>query len=494
MVEQGPNGALPNEAFADSALVGERIALTMLVVQPVELHGCLLDAAMAGAVDLDSAALRSPPQISPIGRPGWATSWSDWAAAPGFAGRFLTAFRVLHWEGPQRIAQLRVDIGQHYSGPQPAMVADTLRWIESRLVLDVRLNFFVAIHELTFMFDDEASLSTLLADAEIEPECQDFYNGLRLLFVAEHGDAPGSSTNGCSSYVNAVNDTIRKRIIEVAAAGLDIQARMNEVVIPPSTGNISFIALAAPGSKISGDLKTLLQVANSDAELVSKKTRRLDLAEDELCIFGARFHSIVASSSLRRKRFMLMQFHLQFFWFYIHQLQGAIERVQTSLATRRSTRETRDISSLAGALILRAQLLTSHRDALRTHLGADADGVYRLVQDQWSIDQGIQQLGHATAFLRDYFAQREAKLRIKASDRIGGLLLFISLLQLFGLISFWHDYLSLLSSDFTVQSPVADWLGGEANLKQLNLIFPALIAVIALVGLLLAYLRFRREP
>jgi hypothetical protein len=474
---------------------GDQIALAMLVVQPVQLSGKVLDRAFTGTMDLDSTSLVTafePPAPPPC--PPWASSWTRWGTGPSFSSSFLSTFRVVAAQIGVRTEQLRQDILTHYRGPDPAQLAEALRWSETRLLVDVRLNAFVLVHEVTFVVPGEEMLSALLTPTNASVPGGDLYNQLRGLFVADHAMGVTPLPEGASAYVRDINDAARQAVGAVVAGALGVQPDQGDITIPCSSGNVSFIVRTGENRPASAALRDQLHASNAAAEAVTRRVKRLDLADQEMCVFGGRFHSICVSSLGRQWRFMLIQFHMQYFWFMVHQLQGMIQRAQTELVTRQTKAHRPDPSPMASALILKSQLLTAHREALKTKLETDAEAVYAEIQGQWSIDDGIAQLAQSTTFLRDYFVQQEAQARSTSSDRISILLLFISLLQLFGLISFWNDYLALTKpGSVDAASPVTVMLGGKELLYRLNLALPVIVATIAFLGLLMVYLRWNRK-
>lgn len=468
----------------------------MMVVQPIRLIGDLLDRAIVGSVDLRKLDARlverrdaQRPGGEQDGSDGIIT-WSAWANPADYLTNFMSSFRVLsHLE--DRAAVFAKDLAASAARSEDHRLDQRLVTIGSRLIFDLKLNYFLIVHEINFRFDGEADLMGHLEDATMRSAPRDFYNELRDLFVAE--SAPDRAhADGASEYVRQANAIMRAETLRTLVEDFEIAAQLDEIIVPASSGNISFVLCSRDGSAISTNLSDRLAEIHQQAERVSK-LRRVRIESGELCVFGGRFHTIILAKRSRIHRYLQVQFHMQFFWAYIHQFHGLLNSVQTELVTRNTPKKLDSIVPKARALLMKAQLLSDHRTALKAYLESDAESLYNVVQRQWNIDDGMSQIEQSTIFLRDFFDYRESRARNRTGDRIGIAVLAISLLQLFGLVSFWRDYLEITAPGFTSSSPIAKIFPGALDLHRANLALPPLLVLFGGASAAFLVLRRRRD-
>jgi hypothetical protein len=472
------------------------LPLFMMVVQPIRLIGDLLDRAIVGSVDLGKldARLAEGPDLQRLSGEQDASdgiiNWSVWAKPADYYAHFMSSFRVLRRIG-DRADVFAKDLAASAARSEDHRLNKRLAAIESRLIFDLKLNCFLVVHEINFLFDDEDDLASYIDGAATGSAPRDFYNELRDLFVVD--DAPnGTHADGASVYVRQCNEIVRAETLRTLREDFEIAAKLDDVIVPARSGNISFVVCPRNGGAISAALIERLEKINRQAEVFSK-LRRVNVEPDEVCVFGGRFHTIILARRSRIRRYLHVQFHMQFFWAYIHQLLGLLDSVQTELVTRNPPKKVDSIVPKARTLLVKAQLLSDHRAALKAYLESDAESVYDAVQRQWNIDDGMSQIEQSTVFLRDYFDYRESRERNRGADRIGVVLLAISLLQLLGLLSFWRDYLALTEPTFTSKSPVAQIFGHGAALPLANLALPPVLILCGVLGTAILLLRRRRD-
>jgi len=145
------------------------------------------------------------------------------------------------------------------------------------------------------------------------------------------------------------------------------------------------------------------------------------------------------------RRLKLIQFHMQYLWFYLSRLHEQVDRINRSFIDAASGDGDHGLHRSLAPLVMKIEMLNINNERFKVAIETEAESIYRHVQARWNVEGALRGMGHSLSFLKQHLADLAEERRARLSRRLNGLLVFISALQILGLISVWADYLNILS-------------------------------------------------
>jgi hypothetical protein len=451
----------------------ETICLEMLCVQPLAYDTDAFAKVMGAKVHLAKLANLS---LAPSQRPDWLTRYDASQRNP-------PSLYALNCGSPSDLELLRSDLALRCTGAKAKLLAQNLDASASGswLLFDIRFNFFVLLFALTFRIGARDALSQLAQyDRRANPK-DDVYNQLRSLLVQEDENSP------LSEWAQARRTSAIAAARRVMSECLGLRGGTYAPRILPNTGNISFFVTGLGGADEQENISRELFALNLHAEPSTKAAEPIFLGDGNSLLFCGRFHTAVLHEASYLKRLKLIQFHMQYLWFYLSRLHEQVDRINRNFVDASADDGDHGLERSLAPLVMKIEMLNINNERFKVAIENEAETIYRHVQARWNVEGALRGMGHSLSFLKQHLADLAEQRRARLSRRLNGLLIFISALQIFGLISVWADYLSILNKD---QIPTI--FGDNQTILEFNLVLP-IVLVATLIVTLITLLLIRRR-
>ncbi|RMF10528.1 MAG: hypothetical protein D6773_00790, partial [Alphaproteobacteria bacterium] len=391
------------------------------------------------------------------------------------------AIRVIAMAPLPDAALLCADISAFLTGPKADLVAERLETERSgaTLLFDTRFSYFILLYRLVFVLANEAELDDFCAFTAQWPDSDDVYNQLRNILVQETPDAAvGQWTRGVRDAALAAAG----RVIDQCMVNAP-QAR--DQILFPNSGNISFFVT---GLDEGADGIARLCKLNLHAERYAKGIAPFKTADGTTYLFAGRFHTIAFANVGDTVYFRLIQFHMQYLWFFLLRIYALIEHINQAFVDCAGGEDEERLNDSIAPLIMKIEMLLIYNEGFKVTIGSEFENIYERIQKRWNVEGALAGTRRFVEFLKGHLGELVEARRTRLSRRLDRVLVFISFIQVLGLIGVWGEYLSLGG-----QRPVEEFLGGPQALTTFNLFLPiSLTAGVLAITAVLLMIRGRR--
>jgi len=359
------------------------------------------------------------------------------------------------------------------------------------LMFDYRLMQFVVLYEIDFLIPADDIDPLLLCDTN----AADFYNCVRNIYVKEEDTSP------VLPHIQELKNSILAYIRNYIETHFSLKVPADDIIIPNNSGNITVMVMLfdeddeqyAQLSRKFIALNTCAErILNINAPIVIDDARgegAFDEAdyEKELYYFNGRFHTIIVRSPKNEFRFMPIQFHMQFLWFYMSRhINIVLEKYNDNILNDDSISNVVEYSEQIDHIINKVETLNIFNQKFKMAIEADSR-IYYMIEDRWNVEDMIKGSNEYISFFKDYLARLYAKKNSKVEQRQNKILMFITLFQFVALVSVWTDYLSLLDNDLMAKAArFLPFFGGSRVLESINLYLP--LGFLVIIFLMIVYI------
>lgn len=350
------------------------------------------------------------------------------------------------------------------------------------ILFDFRLLQFVVVYEIGFWFP-KADLTELLQHNKSE---LDLYNCIRNIYVKE-GD------NSC--VIDSVFK-LKESILLTAKTFLEsnffVTPSSDSITILNNTGNITnvtiiedkdpklcrrFIDLNFNAERIPNTKPPILLDSNGIIGAFREENYK-----NELLYFNGRFHTIILHSNKTKYRYLPIQFHMQYLWFYLSkQINHILEKFNDDIIFDESNKNIAKYNENINLLINKVEIMGIYHQKFKLSLESDCD-IFESIQQRWNIENMLSSSNSYILFFKDYLNRLYNKKTTKIEQKQNKLLFFISIFQFVALISVWNDYVSLLDDESKDKADeIIPLFGNSNNFEQFNLYLPLSFAMIIII-------------
>lgn len=363
----------------------------------------------------------------------------------------------------------------------PHLIAPTVR---AYLIYDYRLLYFNLIYELGFEFS-LADLTPYLQfnrDANIK---LDLYNTVRNLLVKEN------DTDVPADWTTEIQRSAMEKIRLIFHTAYHCDCDLQSVRILNNTGNITnVVTQQGLSDEHYGKLVSRFVCLNNGAERLSNYSEPLVLNDDQVYHFNGRFHTILLKDDTDQLRYIPIQFHIQFMWFYLNGINAIMEKMNNAIIGDDTLKNLESQNRYIDILIHKVEILSLHNANFKTAIETDNERIYGKINPKWNVEQLLRTSNRYIAFFKDYLQRIYTRKTSRTEHRQSVILAFISILQLIALISVWNDYIALLNEENLGKADTLLFLFTRYEyLRYFNMFSPVLILLI-IIGL---FFFFRRR-
>lgn len=372
---------------------------------------------------------------------------------------------------------LESDLGEtrfHVNGKHPLSDHIDYEGVEHALIYDVNTMYFILVFKIPVRISD--NMNALLETGTSSNEGKDLYNTIRNLMVKEH-DGMTLGKWGETIRTHAL-DKIRLMMRNLFSLKFDD----DKVRFKNNTGNITNIV--HPGADKTGmdKLKAALFSLNQHAERRDYADNALTLSDGTYYDFNGRFHTIVMTRPSDDKRFMPIQFHMQYMWIYLMELYDLMDALNQEIMANCRIRTLNTQNSLIDSIIQKAQYLHIFHENFKRAIEADNKNIYNIINPYWNIDSFLSGMGDYVDNFKDYLSRKHTKLTTRNNNKQRNILFFISMVQLVSLLGVWSAYVSLLDeAAFESSTILLEIFGTKDALMTFNLFLPFMILTVVAV-------------
>jgi hypothetical protein len=358
------------------------------------------------------------------------------------------------------------------------------------LTLDLRFAYFILVYEIHFKIPDEFLLFLLqkkyLGDF-------DFYNVVRNLIVKEHDFSEISTWGG--AVRSASLSCIQKIVVE--STKLDVV--ISDLEITNNSGNITCVVDSnCIDDAAYSDVGRGFANANNVAERLQHKSpgeleqEKIDLGGNRYYLFNGRFHTIFLRSSADLYRYIPIQFHMQYLWFFLVRINVVLEKINLQLTSNSANNKFSKLAYTIDDVINKVEIMTLHNENFKCAIERDNKNIYSKIEGNWNLELLLKNSNRYALFFKDYLLRLQARRSARTEARQNQILFFISIIQMLTIVSVWNDYVALNAEQTTQNTKSLVFLfGSEAFMKLFNLILP--LGLVVLVSVLLAYIFYGRH-
>lgn len=360
---------------------------------------------------------------------------------------------------------------------------------------DTRLRFFVIVYEIQLFF----TIDTLNNITAHQKDKSDLYNIIRKLLVKEEENSP------LSKWCEYARENVLKTTTKFIQDVYSIKTERDKIHIDDNTGNITTVAIIPSEidrqefNKINKKLISLNQIAdsrvvvNDEPILLNRYTRQPDddIYDYDLYYFGSRFHTITTSLDNCKYRFIPIQFHIQYMWFYLRKINNTIDIKYNETRELTHSRQLEANTHLMDELIFIIETLKIHNERFKLVIEKD-NRLYTSVEKKWNIESLLSCSTTYISFFKDYLSRLHNARTTATVRRQNKILFVISLLQFIALISVWADYINLLNEELQEKADeLLPLFGNHSALGTFNTYLP--IGIFAAIALIVIYIFFEKK-
>jgi len=351
------------------------------------------------------------------------------------------------------------------------------------LTLDLRFMYFILVYEIHFSFD--AGLMQLILE---KPAFEDvsFYGAVRNLIVKEHEESR------ISAWGETVRDNSIKYVEKIISQSTGLEAKSGEIDITYNSGNITCVVNShCIDDKLAAKIGQKFVSANNAAERLQHENEyeqdynKIMLGKYRFYLFNGRFHTIFQRDSLDLYRYIPIQYHMQYLWFFLIRINNMLEKINANIVSNTAARDLSIQARIVDEVINKVEVLTLHNENFKFSIESDNKRIFSKIEGNWNLELLLSNSNRYASFFKGYLGRLHARKNAKSESRQNGILFFISIIQLITIISVWNDYLALIGEQTVVNAKNIMFLFGNAgNMKIFNFILPLglLVTLIILLG------------
>lgn len=337
------------------------------------------------------------------------------------------------------------------------------------LLFDFRLMYFVLVYEIEFQIPINMN-DELIACYKNNT---DLYNCVRNILVKENENSFESR------WVNEIKQNIVIDIAKVIEVGFNYKIDKNTITIENNTGNISNITLFHNDIEENKreEIANKLINLNNIAERLKSSKKPLLLSENNHSYnfyhFNGRFHTIILNDECDRFRYIPIQFHMQYMWFYLKKINFILEKQYTLIMSNNSLKNLEKHTIIIDELINKIEILILNNEKFKLIIEIDNEKIYSKIQSTWNIENTLSTSNKYINFFKDYLTRIYNKKSSKIEQRQNQILMYISIFQFVALISVWNDYLALLDTKLVSKvDKIIHIFGNNYNFEMFNYYLP----------------------
>lgn len=349
------------------------------------------------------------------------------------------------------------------------------------LLFDFKAMYFILAYELNFKFDLDKDKYFF----NLYENNQDLYNTIRKMLVKEDNNSL------LTKWANKIQTTTISKIYTVLKDEININLDKKDIVIQNNTGNITNIVDLSKSNLKNKELfiQKIIELNNHAERLKNSKTpiilddsekiKYSDLYSYNLYHFNGRFHTIILNEVADLYRYIPIQFHMQYMWFYLKQINIVLEEQYNQIMDNDSFKNISFYTNTIDNLINKIELLVIHNEKFKLALEIDNEKIYSKIQVNWNIENMLLSSNRYINYFKDYLSRIYNKKTSIREQKQNKILLFISIFQFVALISVWTDYLSIIDKETTLKADkIIDLFGSNSNFEIFNLYLPIFFGII----------------
>lgn len=354
------------------------------------------------------------------------------------------------------------------------------------LLFDKRLMYFNLVFQLNFEID-QSDIEQLVSFSSERRDKKDLYNTVRNILVKENDDSI------TSVWAETIKKNAKSLITEFIADCYDHSITSEQLSIENNTGNIS--CFVTPPSSFNEEQSEQLQSQfidlNNHAERIRADKQPLVINENtskevspqhprfkEIFHFNGRFHTIITQVD-EQMRFMPINFHMQFMWFYLKEINIILEENYNGILFSDSLSSIKQHGDITNTLINKIETLIIHNEKFKLTIESDNERIYQKIQTSWNIEGLLKTSERYIRYFKEHLNRLYSRKSAKAEQRQNSILLSITLLQFIALLSVWNDYLALLNDDVIKNAEeLTDHFISASTLSDINLFLPVFFLII----------------
>lgn len=348
------------------------------------------------------------------------------------------------------------------------------------LLFDYRLMYFILVYEISLNIPIDA------LDIYDNGYCKvksDLYNTVRNLLVKETDNTP------ISIWANEIRQDVKKRILNILNDEFKLTIKESDINITNNSGNITNVVdMSGLGDDFSmyEQLSNKLLILNNNAERLTNNIKPIviegitDKEFEQFYNFNGRFHTVILYKSSDLYRYIPIQFHMQYMWFYLKEINVMLENEYNKLIVNAdSIVKLEEHVYMIDNYISKVEILTMHNENFKLAIEVDNELIYQKIQQRWNIENKLNNSNKYISFFKDYLTRLYSKKTSKIEQRQNKILFIISIVQLITLISVWNDYITLFeNSNVLYENYITNGLSHYLNIFS---IFSTIIVPLGIV-------------
>jgi len=401
--------------------------------------------------------------------------------------KWLKEFKKLNsaYDNLKTLETLHFDLSNltYYIKQKNPRLAEQICGAFSSLLYDTKFNNFVLVHEIQVEYKE--SLSKIF-----NQQYPNIYDTVRNALVKEN------TLSEKSQWSVEIEQKAISFIKEFCQKTFRLNIARQEISIKDNTGNITNVVLTTGHDSTNNSTEFFLR-ENLNAERLkhnnkpivaySKKTNANQTIQD-LYSFNGRFHTIVLNASVDIHRYIPIQFHMQYLWFYLIKINKILDELNDDLNRSNQSTNMKEKVNLINILINKIEMLTMFNETFKFAIEIDKENIYQKIESRWNIEAQLEQSNKYISFFKDYLVRLHETKSAEIDNKRNIILFIITTLQFLALISIWNDYLSLLQHEglHKTNRLLISIFNTDTSLKEFHSFLP--ISLIALLGLLIGYI------
>lgn len=348
------------------------------------------------------------------------------------------------------------------------------------LLFDFKAMYFILAYEINFEFDLDKEKDFF----NFYDNNQDLYNTIRKMLVKEDNNSL------LSNWAYKIQTVTLSKIHTILKDEININLFKEDINIQNNTGNITNIVDLSKSNLKNKELfvqkiielnNCAERLKNSKMPIILDNDSRLEfinLYGYNLYHFNGRFHTIILNDTIDLYRYIPIQFHMQYMWFYLKHINIVLEDQYNEIMNNDSLKNIAFYTNTIDNLINKIELLVIHNEKFKLALEVDNEKIYSKIQASWNIENMLLSSNRYINYFKDYLSRiynKKTSIREQKQNRI---LIFISIFQFVALISVWTDYLSIIDKETTLKATkIIDLFGSNNNFEVFNLYLPIFFGI-----------------
>ncbi|MGM0411469.1 MAG: hypothetical protein ACQEQF_12010 [Bacillota bacterium] len=358
------------------------------------------------------------------------------------------------------------------------------------LLYDYKLMTFTLVYKIVFEFNESKIKKLLKCNSEISTQIKngekykiDLYNTIRNILVRE------DKCSQVSKWTKKIEEIALNKIYYIVNSLYDAEVDENNIYIDYNTGNITNLVYNNDITESDfNEIKGKIIKTNDFAERVKNEYDPIKIRGEKAYYFNGRFHTIFLKSKNGEYRYMPIQFHIQYVWFYLSTIYDLIEKMNYEILSSTSSKIISTQIDIIDSIINKMQMLYIFNENFKRAIETDNKQIYSVIEEYWNVESFLESSKQYIDNFKDYLNRLYSKQNARNEGKQSQILFFISMLQLITLISVWNDYISTISEkNIESVDEVIKFFGSLDNLQTFNLILPLIILIFIIIILIYGF-------